>query len=78
MMQGPDVAKVAENVKCPVLILVCENDTTVSPDSYKKVAEVLGEKATVIKYPVGHFDIYRGEFFRKAIDEQLSFLKRVL
>ena len=78
MLQGPDVAKVAENVKCPVLILVCEKDTTVSPDSYKKVAEILGEKATVIKYPVGHFDIYRGEFFSKAINEQLSFLKRVL
>lgn len=42
MLQGPDVAKVAENVKCPVLILVCEKDTTVSPDSYKKVAEILG------------------------------------
>lgn len=78
MMQGPDVAKVAENVKCPVLILVCEKDTTVSPDSYKKVAEILGEKATVIKYPIGHFDIYRGEFFNKAVDEQLSFLKQVL
>ncbi len=78
MMQGPDVAKVAQDVKCPVLIIVCEKDTTVSQDSYKKVAEILGEKATVIKYPVGHFDIYRGEFFSKAVDEQLNFLKRVL
>ena len=78
MMQGPDVAKVAKNVKCPVLILVCENDTTVSQDSYKKVAGILGEKATVIKYPVGHFDIYRGEVFDKALDAQLNFLKQVL
>jgi fermentation-respiration switch protein FrsA (DUF1100 family) len=76
--QGPKVINAARNVKCPVLILVCEKDTTVSPDSYKKVAEILGEKATVIKYPVGHFDIYRGEIFDKAVDVQLDFLKRVL
>ena len=57
---------------------MCEKDTTVSPDSYKKATEILGGKATVIKYPVGHFDIYRGEIFNKAIDAQLDFLKRVL
>ncbi len=78
MMQGPNVTKVAENVKCPVLILVCEKDTTVSTDSYKKVAEILGEKATVIKYPGSHFDIYRGEIFDKAVDAQLNFLKLLL
>ena len=78
MMQGPNVTKVAQNVECPVLILVCEKDTTVSPDSYKKVAEILGGKATVIKYPFGHFDIYKGENFDKAIESQLSFLKRVI
>ena len=78
MMQEPEVAKVAQNVKCPVLILVCEKDTTVSPDSYKRVVEILDGKATVIKYPVGHFDIYRREFFIKAVDKQLNFLKRVL
>jgi len=78
MMQGPNVTKVAENVKCPVLILVCEKDTTVSTDSYKKVAEILGEKATVIKYPCSHFDIYRGEIFDKAVDAQLNFLKLLL
>lgn len=78
MMQGPSVTKVAQNVQCPVLILVCEKDTTVSADSYKKVAEILGGKATVIKYPVGHFDIYSGEIFNKVVDAQLDFLKRVL
>ncbi len=78
MLQGPNVTKVAGNVKCPVLILVCENDTTVSPDSHKKVAEILGERATVVSYPIGHFDIYQGEFFTKAVDVQVEFLKRVL
>ena len=78
MAQGPDVMKAAQNVKCPVLIIVCEKDTTVSPDSHKKVTEVLGGKATVIQYPVGHFDIYEGEYFDKSVDAQLKFLNRIL
>jgi hypothetical protein len=74
---GPDPIKRANNVKCPVLIIVCENDTLVSPDSYKKVADILGSKATVIKYPVGHYGIYSGEYFEKAVDAQVEFVKNV-
>lgn len=29
------------------------------------------------QYPVGHFDIYRGEVFDKAVTSQINFLKRV-
>ena len=75
MLPGPDPIKTSENVQCPVLILVCENDTIVSPDSYKRVAEILGEKVTVIKYPIGHFDIYEGEHFELAVAAQLEFIK---
>lgn len=77
MLQGPDVIKTAHNVKCLVLILMCEKDTAVSPDTYKRVADILGEKARVIKYPVGHFDIYKGEYFEKAINAQIDFIKRL-
>jgi uncharacterized protein len=78
MMQGPDVAKLAHRVKCPVLMLVCEKDSTVSSDSYKEVAKILGEKATVIKYPVGHFDIYKGDIFDQAVEAQVHFLHKIL
>lgn len=78
MLQGPDVIKTAPNVECPVLIIVAENDTTVSPDSYRRVAAILGSRATVIKYPVGHFDLYSGEFFEKAITAQLDFIKKIV
>ena len=78
MLQGPDVIKTAPNVVCPVLILVAENDTTVSPDSYKRVAGILGARATVIKYPVGHFDLYDGEYNEKAMSAQLEFIKKIL
>jgi len=75
---GPNVIKTAVNVKCPVLIIVCENDTCVSRDSHKKVADVLNDKATVVKFPVGHFDLYSGDYFEKAIAAQLRFIKKIV
>ena len=77
MLQGPDVIKVAPGVKCPVLIIVAENDNTVAPDTYVRVASILGEKAEVIKYPAGHFDLYEGQMFEKSVTAQLDFVKRV-
>lgn len=76
-LQGPDATQTARDVRCPVLILVCEQDTLVAPDSHAAVAATLGDKATVVKFPVGHFDIYRGEPFRKAMAVQLDFVKAV-
>ena len=78
MKQGETAMSRAEDVKCPVLILVCENDGLVAPDSHVKVAEILGDKVRVIKYPIGHFDIYKGENFERAVKEQIGFVKRCL
>lgn len=78
MLPGPDPIKTAKDVKCPVLIIVCEKDTLVSKDSYKRVAEILGNKVRVVKYPIGHFDLYKGEYFEKAITTQLDFIKKVI
>lgn len=73
---GPDPINKAKDVECPVLIIVCEKDTLVSPDSYKRVADILGHKVTVIKYPIGHYGIYSGEYFEKAVDVQVEFVKK--
>jgi hypothetical protein len=48
-----------------ILLQICEHDNTVAPDSHPQVAQVLGEKATLVKYPIGHFDIYRVEILIK-------------
>ena len=77
MLQGRNPIETAQDVQCPVLLLVCEKDNTVSPETYIRVAENLGGKATVIKYPIGHFDIYDGEYFEKAITEQVIFINRI-
>lgn len=74
MTHGPDVVELAKKVRCPVLILVCEKDNLVAPDSHVRVAEALGNKATIVNYPIGHFEIYEGEYFEKAVAQKLDFL----
>ena len=68
----------ADQVKCPVLLCICRDDNLVSEKSYKATAEILGKKATVMVYPIGHFDIYQGDNFEKAVNDQINFLKQNL
>ena len=48
----------------------------VSMNSYLKAEKILGSYAEVKKYPIGHFDIYMGEDFEKAVNDQIEFFKR--
>jgi fermentation-respiration switch protein FrsA (DUF1100 family) len=68
----------AKDVNCPVLIQVCDQDVMVSPRSADKIKEILGEKAEVLHYLIGHFDIYKGDHFEKAVSDQITFFKRHL
>jgi len=78
MPQAKDPLKVAGKVNVPVLMLVCLYDEIVSPKSYVKMAELLGNLVEIKKYPIGHFDIYESPNFDIAVKDQLDFLKRVL
>jgi cephalosporin-C deacetylase-like acetyl esterase len=73
-----DPIEAAELVQCPVLLLVCEHDNLVSPDSHVRVAEVLGDKAQVKTYSIGHFDIYEGAHFETAVTTMIDFMKKSL
>jgi uncharacterized protein len=77
MLQGKNPIQTAQHVNCPVLLQICEHDSTVAPDSHTQVAQILGDKATLVKYPIGHFDIYHGDNFNKAITAQLVFIKGI-
>ena len=77
MTHGPDVVQAAASVGCPVLIITCENDNLVAPDSHVRVAAALGDKATVVSYPIGHFEIYAGEHFEKAVSGKVAFIDQI-
>ena len=64
----------AKRLRMPVLICVCERDTTTPPGSTIRTAHAapLGE---LRRYDYGHFDVYHDPRVR---DDQLEFLDRVL
>jgi hypothetical protein len=66
------------HLPCPILIQICEKDTLVSTKAAHAAAHRAGSKATVCSYPIGHFDIYLGEAFERAIEDQLAFLGKTL
>ncbi|MBI9049708.1 MAG: alpha/beta fold hydrolase [Anaerolineaceae bacterium] len=70
---APDSTKRALEGKCKVMVLVCKNDMLVSPKTHIRMVENLGERAVVKKYDSGHFDIYFGDLFEKATNDQLDF-----
>jgi cephalosporin-C deacetylase-like acetyl esterase len=68
----------AKDVQCPVLLQICEKDNLVSNSSCLGTAKILGKYAEVKIYPIGHFDIYIGENFEKAVSDQIAFFKKHL
>lgn len=74
---GPDVIKASKGVKCPVLVLVCENDEIISPESHLKLKATLGKRLEVVTFPIGHFDIYQGDWFKQAVTNQIEFINKV-
>jgi fermentation-respiration switch protein FrsA (DUF1100 family) len=67
----------ARNVSCPALFCICDGDTLAPAErSVKLVAAA--PKAEIRRYPVGHFDVYVGEPWERAVTDQTEFLVRAL
>ena len=56
---------------------MCDHDSLVDLKASDQVAQdaPLGE---VAHYPIGHFEIYTGEWFERAVSRQSEFLVRHL
>jgi hypothetical protein len=67
----------AKNIVAPLLVCICDNDTLVSTNAAEKVAE-RAPRGESRHYPIGHFDIYTGEWFERAVADQTEFLTRHL
>ncbi|MFA9272474.1 MAG: alpha/beta hydrolase [Baekduiaceae bacterium] len=65
----------AKDVRCPILFCVCDKDTVAPVGSTLKYA-AQAPRGEVVRYPVGHFDIYLGEPFERAVADQVAFLQR--
>ncbi|WP_235926516.1 alpha/beta hydrolase [Actinokineospora pegani] len=67
----------AARITCPVLFAVCSRDS-VAPAGPTLRYAAKAPRGSVVEYPVGHFDIYRGEPFERAVADQVEFLVREL
>ena len=67
----------ARKVRCPILFCLCDEDALAPAETAARYAAQapLGE---VQRYPIGHFDIYRGDPFERAVRDQTDFLVRHL
>jgi len=62
-----------EQVKCPALYVICEQDS-VAPASAAHKAAHRTPRSQVVTLACGHFDVYGGEMFEHSMNAQLRFL----
>ncbi len=57
----------ARKVACPALIQVCRQDSVAPAAAAVATARRMGGRAELKRYDCGHFDIYVGAVFEKAV-----------
>lgn len=67
----------AARVRCPALVMLAQHDSLIAPGAVRRAAARMA-RAELVEYPVGHFDIYQGEFFDDAVGRQSAFLRHHL
>ena len=65
--------KYVSDVKCPALVIACEEDTVVSTTAAAKAVERMAGEARFITLPIGHFAIYLGQWLERSSSAQLDF-----
>jgi dienelactone hydrolase len=73
---GFNPSKHIQNVRCPVLIQICDYDklAPMRPGTERE----LKKYAEVKRYSIGHFEIYAGDNFERAVNDQLEFFEKNL
>jgi len=67
----------AKEIACPLLLCLCDHDSLVDVDASERVARD-APQGEVVRYPIGHFEIYTGQWFERAVSRQAEFLARHL
>lgn len=63
----------ARKVACPALVIVAEKDSLIPVAAVERMVRKM-PRATLVRLPVGHFDVYTGETFREAVEREADFL----
>jgi len=63
----------AADVRCPLLVCVCDEDA-ITPPAPALAGAGRAPAGQTRTYPIGHFDIYLGEWFERAVADQTEFV----
>ena len=76
---GPTVPVVARRSSPAPYLPACECDAD-SLTAADRTVELVSKapRAEIKRYPIGHFDIYVGEWWERAVADQTDFLSRHL
>ena len=66
----------ADRLPCPMLVQIGDRDAIAPVKAAEDAAWRATGRAEVRTYPIGHFEIYTGPPFERAIADQLHFLRR--
>lgn len=70
--------RMAAKLRCPALFCITEHDAVVPVSAMEDAARQAGDKAEVKRYPIGHFEVYVGAGFTRAVADQTEFFTRHL
>lgn len=70
-------SKYTKKIESPIYYAVCLKDTLAPAKETIKWAK-LSNNATIEEYDCGHFDIYLGDYFEKAVVDYIVFLDNIL
>ncbi len=68
----------ADQLPCPILIGICNRDSVAPPAAAEACAHRAGARSEIRRYDIGHFDIYVGDGFERAVQDQIDFFTRTL
>jgi len=66
----------ADRLPCPILVQIADGDSVAPVKAAQDAAWRATGRSEVRTYPIGHFDIYTGAPFERAVTDQLHFLRR--
>jgi pimeloyl-ACP methyl ester carboxylesterase len=68
----------ADRLPCPILVQIADHDAVAPVKAAQEAAWRATGRAEVRNYPIGHFDVYTGAPFERALADQVHFLRRHL
>jgi pimeloyl-ACP methyl ester carboxylesterase len=70
--------RAAGRLRAPMLVQVGDLDAVAPASAAERAAANVRGESELLRYPVGHFDVYTGPWQKQLLEDQIGFLERHL